>query len=46
MNSSIHRRHFLWYFYDETWAFEYGPYLSKKKAEKELERYCKECLNK
>ena len=42
---SIHRRHFLWYFWDETWAFEEGPFLTRKRAERALERYVKEFLN-
>jgi hypothetical protein len=43
---AIHRRHFLWYFWSETWSEEYGPYLTRGMAERAIERYCREVLNK
>lgn len=29
-----------WWFYDETWCYEYGPYGDERKARLELARYC------
>ncbi len=34
-----------WYFWDECWSFEEGPYDTEQEAEVELKRYCKECLD-
>lgn len=28
-----------WYFYDETWAYRYGPFESEEKARAELGLY-------
>lgn len=33
-----------WYFWDETWANRYGPYLSREQCAKNLNQYCKEAL--
>lgn len=30
-----------YYFWDESWTTSYGPYPSKEKAEKELDKYVK-----
>lgn len=35
----------LWYFWDECWAFEEGPFNTEKDAEIALYKYCKEVLN-
>lgn len=29
-----------WWFYDETWCYEYGPYGDERKARLEIARYC------
>ncbi len=29
-----------WWFYDETWAFRDGPYLTEEKATEECSKYC------
>ncbi len=29
-----------WYFYDETWSVQYGPYKNKKEAEDACMQYC------
>lgn len=29
----------LWYFSDETWSEEYGPYKTREKAQKSLDKY-------
>lgn len=34
----------LWYFWDETWAYRYGPYQSKDEADTALNKYCEEVL--
>jgi len=34
-----------WYFWNETWAFEEGPFETKLKAENALNEYCREYLN-
>lgn len=31
-----------WYFWDETWSIEYGPYNTEELAKKVLEEYCRE----
>ena len=36
----------LWYFWDESWAYRYGPYDSEKEAYERLRKYCNEVLNK
>jgi len=41
----IHQEGDSWYFWDETWAFRYGPYKTREEAERELDRYCKTVLN-
>ena len=33
-----------WYFWDEDWAFEEGPFDTKEEAEEALKKYCKEYL--
>jgi len=33
-----------WYFYDETWADEYGPYDSEEQANAKLKEYCEKVL--
>jgi len=30
-----------WYFWDETWAFEEGPFNTKLEAENALDKYCR-----
>lgn len=34
----------LWYFYDETWSYSYGPYQSKVDANLALLEYCENFL--
>jgi hypothetical protein len=42
MSDPIHKRKDgWWYFWDETWADIYGPYLSRKEALKKLNEYVK-----
>lgn len=31
----------LWYFWDETWSKNFGPFQTKEIAEKRLDEYCK-----
>ena len=31
-----------WYFWNETWTFEYGPYNTEELARKAFREYCKE----
>ncbi len=38
--NSIHEDK-AWYFWDETGAYRYGPFVSKEVAELKLEQYCK-----
>ena len=45
MSKVIRHRKEGWYFIDETWSKEYGPYKSKRVAEKNLRKYIK-ILNK
>lgn len=33
-----------WYFYDESWAYNYGPYATEWQARAALWRYCDEVL--
>ena len=33
-----------WYFWDECWDFEEGPFNTKEEAEKELDEYCRNVL--
>ena len=33
-----------WYFWDEVWAHEIGPYDSKEEADKEIKKYCETVL--
>jgi len=33
-----------WYYWDETWSFEEGPYESREKCLEALYKYWKECL--
>jgi len=35
-----------WYFYDETWADQYGPFETEEKAREELDKYMKFILSK
>lgn len=35
----VHQENGSWYFWDETWAYRYGPYESKEKAREMLENY-------
>jgi hypothetical protein len=34
----------LWFFWDETWANNYGPYNTEEEAKQELDKYCKYIL--
>lgn len=34
----------FWYFYDETWANEYGPYDTEEEARKDFAVYCENML--
>ncbi len=34
----------LWYFWDETEAYDYGPYKSKEEAQVAFTLYCKQLL--
>jgi len=38
MNVITHRKD-GWYFIDETWSDEYGPYRSRRKASRKLRKY-------
>lgn len=29
-----------WWFYDETWAHRYGPWLTEQEAREQLKEYC------
>lgn len=40
----VHKDKGSWWFWDEAWAYRYGPYPSEKKARRELENYCKDLL--
>lgn len=33
-----------WYFWDETWTWDYGPYASKEMALAALALYCKQLM--
>lgn len=33
-----------WYFWDECWSSEVGPFKTRKIAEEEINKYCKEVL--
>lgn len=44
MKEPIFEKEGEWWFYDNLWADIYGPYNSKKEAEKFLEKFCKEFL--
>ncbi|KKL84419.1 hypothetical protein LCGC14_1964920 [marine sediment metagenome] len=44
-NNHIWCRKYKWWFWSETYSDEYGPYKTKKKAEKALKKYIKK-LNK
>lgn len=33
-----------WYFWDETWAFKYGPFCCRKAAEDQLQEYVEKYL--
>lgn len=35
----------FWYFWDECWAFEYGPYSTKEKAKEVLMEYYEKYLD-
>jgi len=30
-----------WYFWDETWCEEYGPYKDEEEANQKIDEYCK-----
>lgn len=34
-----------WYFWDETWSFEAGPYETEAEAIRALDKYCEEQLD-
>ena len=36
----IHEKEDGWYFYDETWSNEYGPYDTKEETKIALDEYC------
>jgi len=36
----VHKYKGMWYFWDETWSFEHGPYPTEKAAESALHSYC------
>lgn len=40
----VHWRDGQWYFWNETWADEYGPYPTRIEAVKALKEYCKVVL--
>lgn len=46
MQSPIHQdeQDGLWYFWDETWAYRYGPYISRVAAYLVMRDYCKKIL--
>ncbi len=33
-----------WYFWDETWAYQYGPFASEEEAQAKLEEYMRTLL--
>jgi hypothetical protein len=39
VENPVHKRKGKWYFWDETWAFEEGPFSSEQKANRELIKY-------
>lgn len=40
----IHFEELKWYFWDETWAFRYGPFSCYRSARRALVRYAVEVL--
>ena len=42
--NAIHKKDNKWYFWDETFADEYGPYQTEEEAVIKLSEYIKECL--
>lgn len=39
MSNPIHKKDDGWYFSDELWVEEYGPYATEEKAREELDKY-------
>lgn len=37
----VFQRNGLWYFYDETWANEYGPFATEAIARDECDKYAR-----
>lgn len=33
-----------WYFWDETWVFDHGPFETQQECREALLRYAEECL--
>lgn len=44
VSDPVHQEGGEWYFYDETWAYRYGPYSSEKEARDKLKEYAEKFL--
>ncbi len=40
----VHEVKGKWYFWDETWSFEEGPYNTEQECRDALDKYAKDCL--
>jgi phosphatidylglycerophosphatase A len=40
MNNPVYKEDNKWYFWDETWAYRCGPFLTEQEAEWRLLLYC------
>ena len=45
MNDPVFEKDGKWYFWDETWAYEYGPYSTEEEARFRLDLYVELYLN-
>lgn len=43
-NDPVCERNGQWFFSDECWANEYGPYFTEVECRQKLAEYCKVCL--
>jgi hypothetical protein len=39
MSDIIHKKNNKWYFWDESWSLEFGPFETREIASKECNRY-------
>ena len=44
MAKAIHEENGKWFFWDETWSYQHGPFASREEAEKLLKKYMIEVL--